>query len=265
MKRGEKPLGQKAYGHIPHLPGSRMGPGDHHCHAGQEQICTAKLRDKHDEIIVQEKIDGSCVSAALLEDKIVPLVRAGYIASTSPYSQHQLWAEWVRQREQQFRFVLNEGERIVGEWIAQAHGTIYHLTDHQPFVAFDIMDGTTRMPYDAFLKRVGDFFQTPPLLHRGGPLAVEKAIALLGAGHFAPAADEIEGVVYRVERHELLNRQAGGERCRIVDFLAKWVRPDKVDGKYLPRERSKPNDGVVWLWRPSLTLADGRRLPIIEK
>ena len=24
-----KPLGRKAYGSIPHLPGSRLGPGDH--------------------------------------------------------------------------------------------------------------------------------------------------------------------------------------------------------------------------------------------
>lgn len=45
-----KPLGQKAYGSIPHLPGSRLGPGDHHCHEGQAKIATEKARDKHEQL-----------------------------------------------------------------------------------------------------------------------------------------------------------------------------------------------------------------------
>lgn len=35
----------KKYGNIPHLPGSRVGPGDHHCHQGQADICTVKISD----------------------------------------------------------------------------------------------------------------------------------------------------------------------------------------------------------------------------
>jgi len=35
-----KPLGIKSYGSIPHLPGSRIGIGDHKCHEGQERIAT---------------------------------------------------------------------------------------------------------------------------------------------------------------------------------------------------------------------------------
>ena len=31
-----KPLKQKSYGSIPHLLGSRLGVGDHHCHEGQQ-------------------------------------------------------------------------------------------------------------------------------------------------------------------------------------------------------------------------------------
>lgn len=33
-----KPLGHKAYGSIPHLPTSRLGPGDHHVTEGQARI-----------------------------------------------------------------------------------------------------------------------------------------------------------------------------------------------------------------------------------
>jgi len=56
--RADKPLGRKTYGHIPHLPGSRTGPGDHMCHEGQARIATVKTRDKHDTVIVTEKLDG---------------------------------------------------------------------------------------------------------------------------------------------------------------------------------------------------------------
>jgi len=40
-----KPLNQKAYGSIPHLPGSRLGPGDYSIGEGQARIATEKLRD----------------------------------------------------------------------------------------------------------------------------------------------------------------------------------------------------------------------------
>lgn len=42
-----KPLGRRAYGSIGHLPGSRLGPGDHHVPEGQGRICTERTRDGH--------------------------------------------------------------------------------------------------------------------------------------------------------------------------------------------------------------------------
>lgn len=39
-----KPLKQKAYGSILHLPNSRMGSGEHCVNAGQTKICTEKVR-----------------------------------------------------------------------------------------------------------------------------------------------------------------------------------------------------------------------------
>src|SRR5580692_34167 len=115
-----KPLGRKNYGSIPHLPGSRMGPGDHHCHVGQEVICCQRVRDRHDEVIVTEKLDGSNVGVARIGDEILALGRAGYLAQSSKYEQHQLFAAWVREREERFRAALLPGQRIVGEWLAQA-------------------------------------------------------------------------------------------------------------------------------------------------
>jgi hypothetical protein len=42
------------------LDGFTHGIGDYKCDAGQARIATEKVRDRHDIVIVQEKLDGSC-------------------------------------------------------------------------------------------------------------------------------------------------------------------------------------------------------------
>ena len=229
-----KPLGKKAYGHIPHLPGSGIGPGDHWCTSAQARIATVQTRDYHDLIIVQEKLDGSNVACLKCDGKILPLTRAGNNAWSSPYEQHQLFARWVLENADRFMAVLHEGERVCGEWLAQAHGTRY-LLPHEPFVAFDLMAGTERLLVDVFTNRMRlGRFVTPRELHRGGSLSVEQAKRLLEpSGH--GALDPVEGVVWRCEREGR------------VEFIVKWVRPDKVDGLYLPQISGRP---PVWNWRP---------------
>lgn len=237
----DKPLGRKAYGSIPHLPGSRMGPADHHCHPGQEAICTVKARDRHDEIFVTEKLDGSNVCIANVGGEIHALGRAGFPSVTSPYEQHHHFAAWVRDRDWRR---LPEGAALHGEWLAQAHGTIYGV--EQPFVAFDLTTDGKRRPY-AWLETCAALMELPvaKLLHRGPPIPIAQAMDLLGAlGHHG-ATEQPEGIVYRVERRGAF------------DFLAKYVRPDKVDGKYLPEISGA---GPVWMWRhPSINQekADG--------
>lgn len=232
--RVAKPLGRKLYGSIGHLPGSRLGPGDHHVPQGQADICTRKLRDRRDTVIVQEKLDGSNCGVAIVDGRVVPLIRAGYPATSSPWEQHQLFHQWAMYNEDRFREVLTEGERLVGEWLAQAHGTRYALR-HEPFVAFDLMVDSRRLPWDEFMKRVSGAFVTPALVSYGGPVPTDRAMESLGESGFHGALDPPEGVVYRVERD--------GE----VDFLAKYVRPDKVDGRYLPEHTGGE---PVWNWRP---------------
>ena len=232
-----KPIGRKNYGSIPHLPCSRMGPADHACHEGQQRIATEKARDKHDVIIVTEKLDGSNVGICRVGDAIHALGRAGHLAQTSKYEQHQLFAHWVREREDLWRKVLTDGQRLVGEWLAQAHSTRYELP-HGPFAAFDLMEGEKRLPFTHFQALCYEHgIPTPKLLHAGSPLSVEAAMALHGSG--AHGCDEIEGAVWRVERK--------GE----FDFIVKWVKPDKIDGKYLPDVTGSLSDVPVWNWRPS--------------
>jgi len=216
-----KPLNMKAYGHIAHLPNSRIGEGDHHCSPGQARIATEKPRDKFDIIIVQEKLDGSNVCVAKKDDIIYPLIRAGYIASTSKHIQHQIFYKWAMINYQRFDKLLLNGERLCGEWLIQAHGTKYNLL-HEPFVAFDIFDtSNNRLPYTDFIKRIENEFITPYLIHKGTPLSVVCAMKSLGEFGKHGAIDKVEGVVYRVERKDK------------VEFLCKYVRPDKIDGNYL--------------------------------
>lgn len=233
--KGHKPLGIRAYGSIGHIHGSRLGSGDHIVSQGQTNICTVNAG--HRSVFVQTKVDGSCVAIAKIEGQFIPLTRAGYHARTSPHEMHHIFADWVDRHTNSFDQVLNEGERLVGEWLAQAHGTKYnfssHFVDHEkvPFVAFDIMEGHKRLPYLEFRQKVNPFFYIPSTIM--GPKLPQDAMTML-AKH---GAEEPEGVIYRVESNKNGRIQ--------VDFLAKWVQPNKIDGKYLSGE-------PVWNWRPKV-------------
>ena len=217
-----KPLGHKSYGTIPHLSGSRLGPSDRTAEVGQELIATKQARDWRDLVIVQEKLDGSNCAVAKLKGTIYALTRAGYEAHTSPYEQHHRFAEYVQQHERRFDAALGEGERLAGEWLALAHGTRYELP-HEPFVVFDIMrDGHRRATYlEVFERCIRAELPMPRLIHLGQPMSIKNVLKYLEpSGH--GALDAVEGAVWRVERDGR------------VDFLVKYVRSDKVDGKFLP-------------------------------
>lgn len=232
MRSPEKrPLGCKSYGRIPHLPGSRQNRDDIGLSGGQARICLEQVRDNKDVVIVQQKLDGSNVGICKVNGAIIPLVRAGYRAETSPWEQHHHFANWTHRNYSLFDF-LEEGERICGEWMGQAVGTVYELK-HLPFVPFDIIrDGHERANYEELVDRVSSRLPLAQLLSKGPSLSIEKAIKLLDPEYHG-AKEEVEGAVWRVEREGKF------------DFIAKYVRSCKVDGKYLPEISGKPS---IWLW-----------------
>lgn len=77
-------------------------------------------------------------------------------------------------------------------------------------------------------------FALPYIIHSGPSISIDAVKELISYSHHG-AIDPVEGAVWRVERD--------GQ----VDFLAKWVRPEKVDGKYFP-EQGWPEE--VWNWKP---------------
>lgn len=221
----EKPLGYKNYGSIPHLQDSKLNQqADKKIHINQEKLLTKKPRDWKDLVIVTEKLDGSNVGICKKDGFIYPIGRSGYIAITSPHKQHKKFYEWVMQNYERFKALLKEGERICGEWLYQVHTLRYDLK-HEPFVAFDFfLDKETRMCYIPFIKKMAKFnITTAHLVHIGQPITTKRAMKLLGQGGHG-CLEVPEGLVYRIERDNK------------VDFLSKYVRPGKEDGKYMKEE-----------------------------
>jgi hypothetical protein len=191
------------------------------------------VADNHNYFAGGILVHNSNVGVVKLDSKIYPVQRLGFLASTSPYLQHSLFVEWVFFHQERFLEVLGEGERLCGEWLIQAHSTRYALP-HEPFVAFDIMSGNcTRLNFEEFDKRVGGLFVMPRLIQMGDPLSVESAIeAISTSGH--GAIDPVEGAIWRVERFNKIDKKKGKDRHWVVDFLTKYVRPEKEDGIFLP-------------------------------
>lgn len=234
-----KPLLKKNYGSIGHLPNSRLGPGDHSLGTAQAAILTDKARDHKDLVIVQEKLDGANVGVLRQEERLIGLTRKGYRCVDSPLEQFQMFEKFIQQNPSLFDF-LEDGERVVGEWLAMAHGTKYKIPHEFPFIAFDLIKNDKRELYINFRARVGTQLPVAHLLHIGQPISVKKIEKLLDMRiddtyGYHGALEPVEGAVWRVERE--------GE----VDFLGKYVRAFKEDGKYFNEDHSK----LEWNWRPS--------------
>ena len=209
-------------------------------------------RDKHDRITVTLKLDGTNVGVLKRDGKLVTLQRKGYDCESSPYRQHHEFYKWVQTNYARFDSLLNEGDRIVGEWMWQASGIKYEIKG-DPFFAFDYfphyVEGKERMSWNAMvelLEKEHRPIKTTPLIldsykHNINPLRYGQENVLTHTVFYGkslpaqPIGVKHEGLVYRVERKGKL------------DFLAKWVRPDFDPGKYLPGLNGNPADAHLVL------------------
>jgi hypothetical protein len=220
----DKPLGINNYGSIPHLLGSKLGGTDKYIHVGQHKILTEKTRDKNDYVIVTEKYDGSNVGIARLNNKIIAITRSGYLASTSPYKQHHLFSDWVYKNRTRLSLIINEGERLCGEWLIQSHSIIYKIKG-DPFIAFDFMNTKNkRVLFDDLLTKTNAIdIKTPRVLFSGfSAFGIPEAMEKLNSEKINQdiTTDEIpEGAVWKLERKG------------VYEFMAKYVRPDYESGK----------------------------------
>jgi hypothetical protein len=233
-----KPLKGKAYGSIPHLPGSKYGDKRDQGISPEAAVhFTTKPKQPGDTVYVTEKLDGSCVCVAKTEDDLLEaLIRAGYRAQSSPWRQHQWFANWAMMHCDEFDRLLKPGERVCGEWLAQAHGTRYDLQHRSPFAAFDIIRGQERESYEHFFDRCHEAgLSTVPIVSWPSPISIDEVMRIFKEQGSLYGAEKPEGAVWRIER--------GG---RFKD-IAKYVRPDHIVGGLLP-EQSGGED--IWNWRP---------------
>jgi hypothetical protein len=245
-----KPLGRKAYGSIGHLPGSKLGPGDHHIGEDQAALLTHRVNPQHHKarVVVQQKIDGACVAVAKINGVIVPLGRAGYPAATAPYQHVRDFAAWAMDREDKFAALLGEGERVVGEWLGAQHAIPYMTRSNAAkWVAFDLMLGGVRALHDVTAHRIGAVgLVAAHTVHVGAPVSVADAWARRREWPDFPVLAcgvEPEGIVYRYEHKGM------------VKFLGKWVRPD-FEGR-VPEGGDLRGDPAELLGAMAISLATG--------
>lgn len=222
-QKSTKPLGAKGYGSTPHLVGSRVGPSDSHVDPSLARIMTEKVRNRHDRIIVTEKLDGSCLTVAKVDGRVLPINRAGYLVTDSPRPMQHVFGKYAQDRHSLFSALLGDGERVAGEWLLQAHGTRYQIFDPADlFVAFSIIGPKGRIPYDEFASRVDAAgVRRAHVISDGPAFSQAQAVEALGQFGFHNALEQPEGAVWVLETRGEFNA------------IAKHVIPEKIDGKYL--------------------------------
>ena len=228
-----KKVVNKAYDSIGHLSKSRLGEADSHIDAKTEALLTEKLPPIDCLLYIEEKMDGSNCAVIRKNGEIIPISRSGYRCIDSNFEQHRRFHAYVMKRKEQFEKLLpDEDDRVVGEWLAMAHGTIYpHITE--PYQVFELLKGGKRIGYEEKLALFDQCGFTPVPLLCMSNIAIPIDEALHMAIERNPLA---EGVVYRLERYDKkMNKW-------VPHLIAKVVRMDKEDGTYLDEENP------IWLW-----------------
>jgi len=82
LNQKTKILSIKAYNSIPHLPGSRLGESERKIDQNKVRMLTSESVNDTDIVIVQEKLDGSCVCAYRRNGEVLALGRDGDLASS---------------------------------------------------------------------------------------------------------------------------------------------------------------------------------------
>lgn len=187
------------YPSIKHLPFSKMRDKEDQWLSEREvKWMTEKVHTPGDVVIVTEKVDGCNVGVLRRGDELIPIMRRGYDVRTNEHEWIRRFSDFVEAQKDRFMSLLADGERVCGEWMIKTH-TIQYKMKHEPFICFDIINGTNRVLYLDARKRLTDCgFVCAGLVHYGAAIPTETAVKMLGSG-FHGAIGAPEGVMYRYE------------------------------------------------------------------
>ena len=193
----------RGYSSISHLPGSKMIDDKDKLIGVQEcGWLTVERRNFKDLVIITEKVDGMNASVYRIDNQLYPIIRAGYDVRTSDKNWIRAFGRFVSTNSDRFMSVLDNGERLCGEWMIKTHTLSYDLP-HEPYVVFDIVgEKNKRLSYKDFRHRVDGIFTPTGLLHIGEAIAPLLAIEILGKGYHGVVGDQPEGVVYKYENQD---------------------------------------------------------------
>lgn len=191
----------RSFGHISHLPGSKMRDDDTLLGENEINLLIGRRKDPLDRVIITEKIDGMNASVLREGDKLWPLSRKGYDVRSNPNPWIRIFANYVEDNYNRFMNLLNDGERVCGEWMIKTHTVKYDLKT-EPFILFDLINGINRSLYSDFHYRVHQYhFPTTGLVHIGESIDPITALQILKEGYHG-AEDYPEGIVYKYESYK---------------------------------------------------------------
>lgn len=243
------------YQPFPYLPESQRPAGGIELPPVDAAICTEQAQEG-DLVLVLEKLDGVSVGIARKYGELSPINGIGNtLTERAKGAEYKLFFQWFRRNRRRFTW-LGDGERVMGEWLAQAHGTRYNLvgTGHAPLVVVDIAKSNHwRAPYSETVSRCADAgLECAEILYMGGAVPVEDALARLSIdGLPVLGGDTHEGVVYRVERRRGVRGNVG------VETLAQYVRHEHRPHRYLPGFADNPATmPILWNWNAEIGRGD---------
>lgn len=180
---------------------------------------TALCRDC--EIVLQEKLDGTCVGVFFEEDESAVLLKRGGFIGHREKDQYNVFRSWVQERTASLRSAL--GNRVLfGEFLWQTHGLFYdRLPDF--FIGYDLLDRTREafLASSAVRLELQGVVEVVPELWRGTVRTPDQLSSKIENIATRPSTfgDQAEGVYVRFERDGQLVARA---KYRNQGFQAGW-------------------------------------------
>ena len=169
------------YPRTPHLTGSRIQPGDEDL-----RVIDLSLLENQN-LIVEEKLDGSNSGISFNEDGMLLLQSRGHFLDGGAREKHfALLKSWAMSHQAKLFYALTTRFVMYGEWLYAKHTCFYDALEHY-FIEFDIFDKETK----TFLstERRKDFLKelpivSAPVVHRGSLRSAKELKKLIRQSAF---------------------------------------------------------------------------------
>jgi len=208
---------QYKFPRTPHLPGSNVVDTDRSLTSKEVAVL---CRDC--EVVIQEKLDGTCVGLFFDEADTPVLLKRGGIIGHREKDQYNVFRTWVQQRAEPLHKALAKRHVLFGEFLWQTHGLFYdRLPDF--FIGYDLLDRTSKafLVTDGVRQELEGIVEVVPELWRGTVRTPDQLSRKIEDVAKRPSAfgNQAEGVYVRFERDGQLVARA---KYRKQGFQAGW-------------------------------------------